>query len=199
MIRPWPPNVIIDLGTLSGDSIGLAINAGGIVTGVSFLSSTDPHGGGVRAFRYADGVGLIDVGVLPNSNMSWGYGINNHGLIVGPSLVDENGDTEPHAFLATDALVLTDLGSLGGGSSIAWDINEQGQVTGESSNATAASHAFLWTSEGMRDIGTLGGNYSVGRSINDRGQVAGESDIGAGQTIRAFRFTEAEGMIDLGT
>jgi probable HAF family extracellular repeat protein len=196
---PWPPNVIVDLGTLGGESIGMAINATGIVSGVSFLSSTDPHSGGVRAFRYADGVGMIDVGVLPKSNMSWGYGINNCGQIVGPSLVDENGDSEPHAFLASDALILTDLGSLGGGSSIAWDINDHGQVTGESWNTAGGSHAFLWTSDGMRDIGTLGGNYSVGRSINDCGQVAGESDIGTGQTIRAFRFTEGEGMIDLGS
>ena len=64
---PWPPYVIFDLGTLGGESIGLAINAVGIVSGVSFLSSSDPHGGGVRAFRYADGAGMIDVGVLPNS------------------------------------------------------------------------------------------------------------------------------------
>jgi probable HAF family extracellular repeat protein len=200
MIRPpWPSYVIIDLGTLGGESIGLAINTAGMISGVSFLSSTDPHSGGVRAFRYADGVGMIDVGVLPNSNMSWGYGINSGGLIVGPSLVNENGDTEPHAFVATNTLLRTDLGSLGGGSSIAWDINDQGQITGESSNAAGESHAFLWTSAGMRDIETLGGNYSVGRSVNDRGQVAGESNIGSGQTIRAFRFTEGEGMIDLGT
>jgi probable HAF family extracellular repeat protein len=39
----------------------------------------------------------------------------------------------------------------------------------------------------------------VGRSINFSGDVAGESEIGAGNTTRAFRFTEADGMVDLGT
>ena len=198
MIRPPPPYGIVDLGTLGGDTIGLAINAFGMVTGVSFLSSSDPHGGGVRAFRYADGAGMIDVGVLPQSNMSWGYGINGGGQIAGPCLVNVNGDTEPHAFLATDPHALTDLGSLGGGASIAWDINDQVWVSGESWNATGEVHAFVWTSAGMRDIGTLGGNYSTGRSINNRGQVAGESRISVGEATRAFRFTEGEGMIDLG-
>jgi probable HAF family extracellular repeat protein len=199
MIRPPPLYGIIDLGTLGGDTIGLAINTFGVVTGVSFLSSSDSHGGGVRAFRYADGAGMIDIGVLPQSNMSWGYGINSGGQIAGPCLVDVNGDTEPHAFLATQPQVLADLGSLGGGSGVAWDVNNQGWVTGESWNATDQIHAFVWTSAGMQDIGTLGGNYSVGRSINDRGQVAGESTISVGQATRAFRFTAGEGMNDLGT
>jgi probable HAF family extracellular repeat protein len=200
MIRPvWPPYVIVDLGTLGGESIGLAINAFGVVGGVSYLSSSDPHGGGVHAFRYEDGAGMIDIGVLPHGIMSWGYGINGGGQVVGPCLVNVNGDTEPHAFLATDPQVLRDLGSLGGGSSIACDINDQGWVTGESWNAADEAHAFIWTSAGMRDIGTLGGDYGVGRSINDRGQVAGESRVGAGQTTRAFRFTEGEGIKDLGT
>ena len=196
MIRPpWPPNVIVDLGSLGGESRGLAINAAGIVSGTSFLSTTDPHSGGVRAFRYADGVGMIDVGVLPKSNMSFGNGINNGGLIAGACLVNVNGDTEPHAFLASDALVLSDIA--GGGTSIANDINDQGQVTGQFWNPD--EHAFLWTSDGMRDIGTLGGKYCAAWSINDSGQIAGESHIDAGQTIRAFRFSEAEGMINLGT
>jgi probable HAF family extracellular repeat protein len=202
MVRPPPPPsepyVIVDLGTLGGESIGLAINAAGIVSGVSHLSSTDP-GAGMRAFRHAASTGMVDVGALPHSNVSFGYGINNGGLIVGPSLVDENGDTEPHAFLASDTLVLTDLGSLGGGDSIACDVNNEGQVTGQSWTNDSWSHAFLWTSGSMRDLGTLGGKNSVGRSINFSGRVAGESENGVGQTTRAFRFTEAEGMVDLGT
>jgi probable HAF family extracellular repeat protein len=204
MIRPpWlttEPYVVIDLGTLGGESMGMAINAAGIVTGVAYLSSTDPHGGGCRAFRYGHGVGMIDVGGLPQSNMSLGYGINNNLQIVGISFL---AGLEPHAFLAHEGFPITDLGSLSvpssSGDSIANDINDVGMVTGQSWTNDNSSHAFIWTSGSMRDIGTLGGQNSVGQSINFRGDVAGESETGAGQTTRAFRFTEADGMVDLGT
>jgi probable HAF family extracellular repeat protein len=192
------PGTIEDLGTLGGpSSFGLAINASGHISGVSYRSYADPHSSGVHAFRY-DGFGLIDVGALPTSNFSWGYGINDEDVIVGPSLVDVGGDTVSHAFLAGATLTLTDLGTLGGDFSFAHDINNQGQVTGEASIQTGETHAFLWTSGDMQDVGTLGGNYSVGRSINDHGQIAGESRIGAGDTTRAFCFTEGTGMISLG-
>ena len=190
-----PSGVIEDLGTLGGASAGYGINAAGNVTGGSFLSA-DAHGGGLHAFRYVDGLGMIDVGVLPPGNISAGLGINSGGLIVGGSFVE---GFVPHAFLASATLNLTDLGTLGGEFSTAWDINDQGRITGEASNAALDTHAFVRTSAGMQDIGTLGGSSSIGRSINESGQVAGESRIGPGQATRAFRFTEGAGMISLGT
>jgi probable HAF family extracellular repeat protein len=184
-----PTSVIEDLGTLGGPvSLGLGINAAGNVCGASYLSSADPHSGGLHAFRYVDGLGMIDVGALPRGNISEGQGINSGGLIVGGSLVEDSGDSVSHAFLANATLNLTDLGSLGGVYSYAWDINDQGQVTGESSNNSLDVHAFIWTSSaGMRDTGTLGGNSSAGRSMSESGQVAGESEVGAGKATRAFR------------
>ena len=189
--------VINDIGTLGGaPSLGLAINAAGIVTGVSYLSS-GPHGG-VHAFRYGVG-GIVDVGVLPPHNFSWGYGINDNGMIVGGSFVDEGGPVA-HAFLAEGALALSDLGTLGGDFSFAYDINNVMLITGEASNQAGDTHAFVWSPGNMRDIGTLaGGNRSVGRSINERGQVAGESTFGRRDGTLAFRFTEADGMVGLGT
>ena len=140
MIRPpWPPTsyVVVDLGTLGGESLGNAINAAGIVTGTAFLSSTDPHGGGVRAFRYGDGVGMI--AGLPHSNMSIGNGINNNLQIVGLSFLT---GLEPHAFLAQEAFLTIDRGSLSvpssSGDSIANDINDAGMVSGQS-----------WTNESL--------------------------------------------------
>jgi probable HAF family extracellular repeat protein len=192
---PWHHS-IIDLGTLGGPTSGIAINAAGNVTGFSYLAPAT-HGAGVHAFRYADGVGMIDVGVLPPGNISCGNGINSGGTICGHSFVAENG-TAPHAFLADSALALTDLGT-DDDVSVAFDINDHGVVTGEATRGLSDFHACLWTTTVIRDIGTLGGSRSVGRSINESGQVAGESTIDNPNVTRAFRFTEGQGMISLGT
>ena len=128
---------------------------------------------------------MIDVAVLPPGNVSCGNGINSGGTICGHSFVAENG-TAPHAFLANSALVLTDLGT-GDDYSVAFDVNDQGVVTGETTRGVSDFSACLWTPTGIRDIGTLGGNRSVGRSINESGQVAGESTIDNPNVTRAFR------------
>ena len=72
------------------------------------------------------------------------------------------GDAETHAFSWTQADGMVDLGTLGGTSSIAFAVNEGGQVVGDSRTAgDAATHAFSWTEEGgMVDLGTLGGTFS---------------------------------------
>lgn len=195
------PNSIDDLGTLGGDSsFGLGINEVGNVTGASFISSGDPHSPALHAFRYVDGLGMIDVGTLPGGGLSEGQGINNTILVVGVSFTGGPGGEPVHAFLADNTLSLTDLGDLGGGWSYAWDINDRAQVTGEAANDSLSNRAFLWTrSGGMRDLGSLGGSNSAGRSINENGQVAGESDTANNNAKRAFRYTEGAGLIDLGT
>lgn len=193
-----PTGVIEDLGTLGGDSSGgLGINKVGNVVGYSYLSGNDPHSTGMHAFRYVDGLGMIDAGALPGGNISEASAINNHGLLVGGSFV---AGFVPHAFLANATLTLTDLGTLGGEFSYAWDINDSAEVTGEASTVQGRRHAFVWTSAGgMKDIGTLGGTDSVGRAINESGQVAGESETRNDSTVHAFRYTPKTGMIDLGT
>jgi len=60
------------------------------------------------------------------------------------------------------------------------------------------SHAFIWDStRGMRDLGTLGGENSYALGINGRGVVVGYSYLSDNITIHAFRWTQAEGMVDL--
>lgn len=86
---------------------------------------------------------------------------------------------------------ITDLGTLGGPSSSALDVNDSGQVVGWAFNAAGQQRAFVWTpANGMLDLGTLGGPSSSAHAINNAGQIVGESTTGSGQN-HAFLWTAA--------
>ena len=108
--------------------------------------------------------------------------------------------------------VLTDLGSLGGGSTYASDINASGHIVGDSRDSNGAQRAFLWMNGTMIDLGTLGGTHSFAAEINDLGQVAGtaftadqvrvpflltpEDTNGDGSPDRWFRDLDGDGLPD---
>ena len=81
------------------------------------------------------------------------------------------------ALLNAQTYKITDLGTLGGTESIATAINASGQITGGSTNASGAYHAFLWANGTMKDLGTLGGPSSQGQSINRSGEIAGYAQL----------------------
>jgi probable HAF family extracellular repeat protein len=99
----------------------------------------------------------------------------------------------------------TDLGNLGGttgqaGGNIALDINNQGQVVGNSDlSGDTTFHAFLWTRRtGMQDMGTLSGDVaSLSISINDAGLIVGAS-LDESFNPRAFLWEKGV-MTDLNT
>ena len=71
----------------------------------------------------------------------------------------------------------TDLGTLGGGFSGAYGINDAGQAVGQSYTYNGPARAFITGPDGvgMTDLGTLGGDNSGASGINDAGQVVGQS------------------------
>src|SRR5262249_20336724 len=74
------------------------------------------------------------------------------------------------------SFAVTDLGTLGGATSVACGLNDRGQAVGFSSLANGESHAFLWSNCGMSDLGTLPDlGFSEARNINRSGQMVGDS------------------------
>jgi len=73
---------------------------------------------------------------------------------------------------------VTDLGTLGGTSSVAYSVNKRGWVAGTASLAgNTAQHAVLWRKGTKTDLGTLGGpNSTAFFPLNDKGEVSGFSD-----------------------
>ncbi len=94
---------------------------------------------------------------------------------------------------------VTDVGTLGGRSSVAMAVSATGQVVGWSNpTGSPMPHAFLNDGGGIRDLGTLGGHYSVAFDVNDNGRVVGVSTTNGDAEYHAFLFDGAT-MRDLGT
>ncbi|MFB8793889.1 MAG: hypothetical protein U7126_06590 [Microcoleus sp.] len=120
-------------------------------------------------------------------------GINNKSVIVGQ--IDSDGlndKTVNTAALwekgADGKYELTNLGTFGAEGAIARDINDSGQIIGQTSSgtgATATSSPFLFQNGQKTNLGSLGGATGSTTGINQFGQVVGVSQNGVGQN-RAF-------------
>ena len=69
-----------------------------------------------------------------------------------------------------------DLGTLGGDSSCAYSVNDNGQIVGSADNSSNIERACLFGSTGggaNKDLKTLGGSKSRALSINDNDQIVG--------------------------
>jgi probable HAF family extracellular repeat protein len=109
---------------------------------------------------------------------------------------------------------ITDLGTLGGSSSGANAISNNGQFVVGSAGTPATVeyaglypinvHAFVYSNGVMTDLGTLGGTNSEAYAVNDQGQIAGyswvfnpkyPSDISE-QVAHAFLYSNTA-MVDI--
>ncbi len=182
------------LGTPGGidsmGSIGRAINANGNVAGALAIGPGQSH-----AFVYENGQ-MRGLGAF-SGGRSDAYGLNDAGTVVGTSLVTGVGG-QPNTWraFAYSGGALTEL-DLGGTYSIAWDINNAGQIVGEwGPSIDGGSHAFVFKDGAVTDLGSLGGNVTYALSINQRGDVVGHGLTGPGDTLHGFIYADGE-MVDV--
>lgn len=179
-----------DISPAGYQTYGAAINESGQVAGTAINSQTgDSHG-----FLYSAGQFTDLGGWIYDSNA---YGINDAGQVVGSAMADTDGWS--HAFLATvdshGTTTMSDLGTIGGLSSVAYDINNHGQIVGYGDllGDTNNGHAFVSQGNHLVDLNTLidpasGWDLSTAFAINDIGQIVGIGTVTQNQTTYSHAF-----------
>jgi probable HAF family extracellular repeat protein len=184
------PIVIPDLPD-SSNSFALGINARGQAVGM-LESASDLRD--TQAFFNRNGKSQI----LPSlgGHASAARCINSSGLIAGNAQT-ETLQVHAAAWLGGE---VRDLGTLPGGDySRAFDVNQRGEIAGESnSSANGKARAVIWSRDGIHALGLLpGGSFSSAQAINARDVVVGYADHAGGQP-NAVRFQHGR-VQNLGT
>jgi len=202
----WEQGRITDLGTLEGgfQSYASAVNSRGQVVGAALNTIPDansmqagtfwlwmgivPYQHQTRAFLWDQQHGMRDLGTLPGGTDAQAAFINEWGQVVGYSYTSSARSPScagSYGFaLTTGSFIwdkengMKDLGSLGGTCTLAFGVNNRGQVAGVSSLVDDVNfHAFLWQRGQIEDLGTLGGDTSAPGFISDTGDVVGVADL----------------------
>jgi probable HAF family extracellular repeat protein len=175
-----------DLGTLGGCcSFATGINDRGEVVGYSDVAETAAH-----AFLWRRGT-MTDLGTLGGAE-SAATAINQRGEVVGWS---DTAAGERHAFRWRRG-TMTDLGTLPGDSlSLAYGINDRGQVVGQSS-----SGPVRWQRGAMTRLASpKGATYGAAFDINNRGDIVGYAGFPSGFSINRAVLWRNGVVVDLGT
>ena len=112
------------------------------------------------------------------------------------------------AFLWTKDKGLRDLGPLGGPDSLAYYVNNRGQIAGHpftnsiinKKTGMPTLDPFFWEDGKMVDMGTLGGTVGNPLWLNKNGQVVGESNLKGDAVFHPFSWEKGmKNLKDLGT
>lgn len=145
----WKPGQVVDLGTLGGtDSWASGINEAGHVAG----AATRANSSTTHATVWRDGQAFALTAPTSGALGSWANDVNEQGQAVGWGIWTTAYDR--HAALWRDGQIV-DLGTLGGRSSTAIDINNHGDVVGYSLTAGGVNHATLWREGQILDLNSV--------------------------------------------
>jgi probable HAF family extracellular repeat protein len=191
--------LMTDIGSFGGYSAALDVNDGRTIVGFSSTTSN----GTAHAFVYNSGVMTDIVG-----GESYAQGVNSLGDVVGQFLIQNQ--TAHHAFLYSKG-TFYDIGFSGSPETVAFAINDQGQVVGvtwvpyedecfdsrEGGYVVCTrytQHAFLYHAGQSADLNTLipaGSGWELGWAfdINSHGQIVGYGSVNG--RFRAYLLTPA--------
>jgi probable HAF family extracellular repeat protein len=175
------------------DSAATAINDKDQVVGISGLCSVAVGGASAEhALLWENGV-PTDLGNIGGQAWNTPVALNNQGQIVGFANTsgDENAALSPTAFIWTKASGMKAIPPYGTDTNdIAFDVNEKGQIVGQSFNANSgASRAIFWQNNVLSDLNTLviqptSLYLTLAQGINDAGEIAGTAiDTSSGETV----------------
>ena len=172
-------------------SAGRGINDSGQVAGMIDFFVEDGWGFTHAAVWNPDKNSFTDLGTLDGpKNHSRAIDISNNGKVTGQSYA-AGSTTIEHAFIWDPGTnTMTDLGTLGGSYSWGLEINDFGQVVGESgilnnSGFFGGIHAFVWENGTMYDLHsivpflTIGETISSIYSLNNLSQIVAGSNLGS--------------------
>ncbi len=206
-----PGYMVTGLGFLPSDisSIGYGINDAGVVVG----SSSDAGGASTLAgFKWQSGV-MTDLGLYAGHTAIRPWDVNAAGKVTGRATGGPGGSNYG---VYHDGVGWQLAGSVGGNRGNGFGINDSSEMVGNMRLPSGDfSRAFVWSpTDGTIELPTIhpddpfnsvpayngfeGGSYATG--INNFGVVVGSSGISDTHgTDRAFRWSQSEGMVNLGT
>ena len=176
-----------------GDSKAFALNDNGTVVGQSYNSTS----GQLESVIWSGGI-VQSLGVSGIAR-----GINNSGVVVGETGSASLAIPDGYAYSWTSGGGISNLGTLGGSYSGAYDINESGVITGHSwianPNGVGYTEGFVYKNGNMTSLGTVSSptGYSRGHGINDAGEIVGRASlVDFGNSNKYAAYWEADGTIN---
>jgi probable HAF family extracellular repeat protein len=155
--------------------------------------------GRISSYVWTAANGFVDLGAIDaNTTEVLARAVSGDGTSVVGSAYSPN--TYSQAFYWTSTTGMIGLGTLGGDYSYASDISDDSTtVVGQAFTADQHYHAFVWkaATQTMVNIDTLY-EYSAASAVSNDGSVvagSGSNNLTSG----VFRWTEATGMVDIGS